>query len=304
LSADSQTNILLESGTNELEVVEFTVAGELFGINVAKVKEIMMVNYVKPMPKAHAVIEGVFKPRDQVIPVVDLAKYLALPPSPQPDKDVFIVACFNNLDFAFHVHTVVGIDRISWTNLQKPDQIVYGGDEGVATAIAEYNNRLITILDFEKIISELSPQGGMSYHEPERLNRSDRTNKEILVLEDSGLLSKMIIETLNRAGYHNTVKLNNGQEAWNYIEKMKKSGEPVLSRIACIVSDIEMPQMDGHHFTKLIKTDPQLKVLPLVLFSSLINDDMRKKGARLGADAQISKPEISELVDIIDQLTS
>jgi two-component system chemotaxis response regulator CheV len=304
MQADNQTNILLESGTNELEVVEFTINKELFGINVSKVKEIMMVGYVKPMPKAHPVVEGVFKPRDQVIPVIDLTKYLDLPPSEQPEKDVFIVASFNNMDFAFHVHTVVGIDRISWAKLQKPDQIIYGGSEGVATAIAEFNDRLITILDFEKIVSEISPQTSIKYEDLDKLDHKlKRTELPVLVVEDSGLLSKMIIESLHRAGYQNTIKLDNGQEAWDFMEKVKASGEPPLSQVACVVSDIEMPQMDGHRFTKLLKDDPVLKEVPLILFSSLINEEMRNKGKLLGADAQISKPEIAELVHLIDEFT-
>lgn len=114
----NQTEILLESGTNELEIMEFTIAGELFGINVAKVREIMMLSPVKPMQKAHPVIEGIFKPRDEVITVIDLAKYLNLAPSENKDRDIFIVTHFNNQNFAFHVHSVVGIDRISWTKMQ------------------------------------------------------------------------------------------------------------------------------------------------------------------------------------------
>jgi two-component system chemotaxis response regulator CheV len=306
MNPDNQTTILLESGTNELEVVEFTISGELFGINVAKVKEIMMICKVKPMPKAHPVIEGVFKPRDQVIPVIDLAKYLGLPPSNLPEKDVFIVASFNNMDFSFHVHSVVGIDRISWKNLQKPDHIIYGGEEGVATAIAEYGDRLITILDFEKIVSEISPQTGILYSDLDRLGErgTAMADKTIMVVEDSGLLSKMIIESLHRSGYTQTLKLNNGQEAWDYLSKVKATEEPVLSQVACIVSDIEMPQMDGHRLTKLVKNDSQLKEIPLILFSSLINEDMKKKGELLGADEQISKPEIAELVTLIDRLTT
>ncbi len=153
-----QTEILLESGTNELEIMEFTINGELFGINVAKVREIMMVMPVKPMQKAHPNIEGIFKPRDEVITVIDLASYLNMPPSSNPEHDIFILTNFNQQDFAFHVHTVVGIDRISWTQMKKPDSIIYGGEEGVATGIAEFEGRLITILDFEKIVAENQPR--------------------------------------------------------------------------------------------------------------------------------------------------
>jgi len=298
-----QGEILLESGTNELEIMEFTIAGEVFGINVAKVTEIMKCSPVKPMQNAHPNIEGIYKPRNDVITVVDLATYLNLPPSASPERDIFMITSFNNLTFAFHVHTVEGIDRISWTNIQKPDKIIYGGQEGVATGIAEFESRLITILDFEKIIAEISPETGIQYSDLERLGPRDRVEKPILVVEDSMLLSKMIIESLHRSGYVNTIKCDNGQEAWDYLREAKTSGDPIQHHVSCIITDIEMPQMDGHHLTKLVKEDMVLRALPVILFSSLINEEMKLKGEHVGADAQISKPEIANLVSLVDQLT-
>ena len=298
---DKRSEILLESGTNEFEIMEFTINGEIFGINVAKVREIMMACPVKPMQKAQENIEGIFKSRDKVITVIDLAGYLSLPESRNKERDIYIITSFNNSDFAFHVHTVVGIDRISWTQIQKPDKIIYGGEEGVATGIADFEGRLVTILDFEKIVSEISPEMGIQYSDLDRLGRRTRNDKPILVAEDSMLLSKMIVESLHRAGYTNTVKTDNGQEAWDYLQEAKTSGDPIQNHVACIVSDIEMPQMDGHRLTKLCKTDPVLRTIPLILFSSLINDEMKRKGEQLGADAQISKPEIANLVTLIDQ---
>lgn len=303
MDSSKQTEILLESGTNELEIMEFTISSELFGINVAKVREIMVARSIKPMQKSHPDIEGIFKPRDEVITVIDLAKYLKLPASENKEKDIFIVTNFNNLNFAFHVHGVVGIDRISWTKMQKPDSIIYGGEEGVATGIAEFDGRLITILDFEKIVAEISPSTSIQYSDLEKLGSRKRSDKTILVVEDSMLLSKMIIESLHRAGYVNTVKTDNGQEAWDFLCEAKASGDPLHAHVACIISDIEMPLMDGHRLTKLVKEDSTLKVLPIILFSSLINEEMKIKGRELGADEQISKPEIAKLVNVVDRLT-
>lgn len=304
MTASKQTEILLESGTNELEIMEFTIQNELFGINVAKVKEIMMASRVKPMQKSQPNIEGIFKPRDEIITVIDLAMYLNLPPSPDNSRDIFIVTNFNNMNFAFHVHTVVGIDRISWTKMQKPDRIIYGGEEGVATGIAEFEGRLITILDFEKIVAEISPQTSIQFSDLDKLGVRTRNQKPILVVEDSMLLSKMIIESLHKAGYVNTVKTDNGQEAWDFLSEAKSSGDPLSNHVACIVTDIEMPLMDGHRLTKLVKEDSILKGTPLILFSSLINEEMKVKGRALGADDQISKPEIANLVSVIDRLTA
>lgn len=298
-----QSKILLESGTNEFELMEFTVAGELFGINVAKVREIMMAQEVKMMPNANPVIEGVFKPRTEIITVVDLGKYLNLPKSSANNRDMFILTHFNNLNFAFHVESVVGIDRISWTDIKKPDRVIYGGDEGVATGLVEYKKRLITILDFEKIVAEISPESSITTESLDRLGKRTEHDKTILVAEDSMLLSKLIIECLHKAGYRNTVKTDNGQEAWDYLEEAKASGDPIKEHVACLVSDIEMPLMDGHRLTKLVKTDEILKEIPVILFSSLISPEMRLNGQQVGADEQITKPEIDKLISIIDRLT-
>ena len=300
---DKQTEILLESGTNELEIMEFTIAGEIFGINVAKVREIMKFSPVKPMQNAHPVIEGIFKPREDVLTVIDLAKYLDLPASVDHLRDIFIIANFNNMNFAFHVHSVVGIDRISWKNIQKPDKIIYGGSEGVATGIAEFETRLITILDFEKIVAEICPETSIQMSDLDRLGPRTRSTHTILIAEDSMLLSKMIVESLHRAGYNNTVKTDNGKEAWDFLCEAKTCGDPIKDHVSVLVTDIEMPQMDGHRLLKLVKEDSVLRDIPVVLFSSLINEEMRIKGKDLGADDQISKPEIANLVTIIDRLT-
>ncbi|HSQ88918.1 chemotaxis protein [Romboutsia sp.] len=299
----SQTKILLESGTNELEIMEFTISGELFGINVAKVREIMKAETVKKMPNSHDVVEGVFKPRNEIIAVIDLGKYLNLPKSKNSGKDIFIVTHFNKLNVAFHVETVVGIDRVSWEAIKKPDRVIYGAEEGVATGIAEYKDRLITILDFEKIVAEISPESSIQFESIENLGERKTNDKTILIVEDSMLLSKMIIECLHKAGYKNTVKVDNGQEAWDYLQEVKTSGDPIKKHVSCIVSDIEMPLMDGHRLTKLVKEDSVLKDIPLILFSSLISEEIRIKGNSIGADEQITKPEIANLVSIIDRLT-
>lgn len=303
MKMDKQTEILLESGTNELEIMEFTISGQLFGINVAKVIEIMQCSHIKPMQNAHPCIEGIFKPRDKIITVVDLAAYLSLSASEDNTRDIFIVTHFNQQQFAFHVHSVVGIDRISWMKIEKPDRIIYGGQEGVATGIAEHEGRLISILDFEKIVAEISPETGIQIAEIDDLGPRTRSMLPVLIAEDSMLLQKLIVESLHKSGYVNTIKTANGQEAWNYLERMKQFDDAITSHVACLVTDIEMPQMDGHRLTKLVKDDPVLREIPVIIFSSLISDAMRLKGEQLGADEQLSKPEIANLVKLIDRLT-
>ena len=302
MDTPNQTKILLESGTNELEIMEFTVGGELFGINIAKIREIMRAQETKRMPNSHNFVEGIFKQRGEVITVIDLAKCLNIERSENKSHDIFILTHFNKLNFAFRVESVVGIDRVSWEDIKKPDKVIYSGEDSVATAIAEYKDRLITILDFEKIIADISPETSITLDRLDELGDRIESQKKILVAEDSMMLSNLIIGFLHKSGYKNTVKFNNGKEAWNYLTEAKESGLPISNYVSCIVSDIEMPLMDGHRLTKLIKTDDELKHIPVILFSSLISDELRIKGQEVGADEQITKPEIVELVNIIDRL--
>ena len=302
MDTPNQTKILLESGTNELEIMEFTVGGELFGINIAKIREIMRAQETKRMPNSHNFVEGIFKQRGEVITVIDLAKCLNIERSENKSHDIFILTHFNKLNFAFRVESVVGIDRVSWENIKKPDKVIYSGEDSVATAIAEYKDRLITILDFEKIIADISPETSITLDRLDELGDRVESQKKILVAEDSMMLSNLIIGFLHKSGYKNTVKFNNGKEAWNYLTEAKESGLPISNYVSCIVSDIEMPLMDGHRLTKLIKTEDELKHIPVILFSSLISDELRIKGQEVGADEQITKPEIVELVNIIDRL--
>lgn len=302
MDTPNQTKILLESGTNELEIMEFTVGGELFGINIAKIREIMRAQETKRMPNSHNFVEGIFKQRGEVITVIDLAKCLNIERSENKSHDIFILTHFNKLNFAFRVESVVGIDRVSWEDIKKPDKVIYSGEDSVATAIAEYKDRLITILDFEKIIADISPETSITLDRLDELGDRVESQKKILVAEDSMMLSNLIIGFLHKSGYKNTVKFNNGKEAWDYLTEAKNSGLPISNYASCIVSDIEMPLMDGHRLTKLIKSDEKLKDIPVILFSSLISDELRIKGQEVGADEQITKPEIVELVSIIDRL--
>ncbi len=295
-----KNEILLESGTNELGIMEFTIAGNRYGINVAKVKEIMLSAPVKPMPHTHPAVEGIFKPRDIVITVVNLPLYLGCEGSPQ-EKDLFIITNFNKMNIAFRVHAVVGISTISWTAIQKPDKTINGGEEGVATGIAQCEDRLVTILDFERIVAEIAPETSIQISEIDQMGPRNRNETPILVAEDSVLLSKMIQDSLTKAGYTNITMFRDGLEAWEFLDSLKKS-DAVKEKAALLITDIEMPQMDGHRLTKLVKSDEELKDIPVIIFSSLINNEMRIKGKQLGADEQLSKPEIGHLVAVMDQL--
>lgn len=303
MSIIKKTEILLEAGTNEMEMMEFKIADCSFGINVAKVREILKIAPVIPMQNVHPVIEGIFKPRDNVITVIDLAKYLGLQPSEDSSRDIFMITEFNNQVAAFHVHSVVGINRISWEQIQKPGDLVYGGTDGSATGIVDYDGRLIAILDFEKIIAEISPRASIQIGDVTPDANEVNGSMPILLAEDSILLSRAILDCLDKAGFKNVFKVDNGQEAYDYLLAAKREGGNILDHIRCIITDLEMPQMDGHRLTRLVKSDDVLKEIPVIIFSSIINEEMAQKGNGLGADAQITKPQIANLVEVISRLT-
>ena len=299
---DNKKEILLESGTNELELMEFTVAGQHFGINVAKVDEIIKYGVfpITPMPNSNPFVEGVFRPRDEIMTVINLAAYMGLPPSDYEEHDILIVTTFNKVHTAFHVHDVKAIQRISWTAIEKPDSAIYGGEEGLATGIANIDGRLITIIDFEKIIVDISPSSGIQVSDIDKMGYRSKNMKPVLIAEDSPMLERLLLESLEKAGYVNVTCCHNGKEAWDILTRAKNSGSPISEQVALLITDIEMPQMDGHRLLKNIRDDPELRTVPVIIFSSLITEEMYSKGKSLGANAQITKPEIMNLVSLVD----
>ena len=293
------TKILLENGTNELEVLEFKLDGNAYGINVAKIKEIINYQTVTPVPNAHPSVEGIFMPRDTMITAIDLKNCLQRGVS-EPGG-LFIVTNFNKLDIAFHVDSVVGIHRVSWREIIKPGTTISTSEDGVSTGIIKFDDRLIIILDFEKIVTDINPETGLKVAEIDELGERHRIDVPILIAEDSPLLNKLIVDSLHKAGYVNLIRTENGQQAYDVIQECKKEGT-LRDHVQCIITDIEMPLMDGHRLTKLVKSDDETKNIPIVIFSSLVNDDMKRKGEALGANAQLSKPEIGNLVRVVDEL--
>ena len=291
--------ILLESGTNELEIVEFGIGAHKFGINVIKVKEIINPVPITGVPQTHKYVEGIIELRGEILPVVDIAKALNLPASLQPDKDKFIVTEFNKMKVIFHVHTVTQIHRISWNQIEKPSEM-YQGMESQITGVIKLNNEMLLLLDYEKIIFEINPESGITVDQIHKMGDRERSLKRLLIAEDSPLLRKLLQETLKEAGFEQLNFFENGREALTFLEDRAKAGT-LQDEVQLVVTDIEMPQMDGHHLTKRIKDNPALSELPVIIFSSLITNDLKHKGELVGADAQISKPEIAELVKQIDR---
>ncbi|OEU69853.1 MAG: chemotaxis protein CheV [Desulfovibrio sp. S3730MH75] len=304
----SQTDILLEAGTNELEIVEFWLEeapqeeGEgnyhgFYGVNVAKVLEIIRIpDKITHLPKvAHPAIMGTFNLRNKVIPLVDLSYWLKKERvESEPPK--VIVTEFNNVSSAFLVSGVTRIHRISWEKVEAPSDYVSALSSDSITGVVKFDDRISLILDLEKIVAELNPALGLQLDDS--IDWEVTGGYKALIADDSTLIREMLNELLVRAKFV-VDSARTGRECWEkLLEYKKKSLEqkiPITDLINVVVSDIEMPVMDGHNLTKRIKSDPILKELPVILFSSIITDKLRHKGESVGADDQISKPEVTQL---------
>ncbi|MCT4627012.1 chemotaxis protein [Halodesulfovibrio sp.] len=300
-----QTNILLESGTNELEIVEFfldeieidgTSYRGYYGVNVAKVLEIIRMPTVTELPESgHSCILGAFNLRSQVIPLVDLSMWLGKHrEETEPPK--VIVTEFNNVCTAFQVSGVNRIHRISWEEVEPPSGYVANLSNQSITGVVKINDRIIFLLDLEKIVANLNPDLALKLDEAIDWESGER--RRALITDDSGLIREMLTDLLEKANFQVEAH-NNGREAWNRLLHLKslaeESGRNLTDYVQVVVSDIEMPAMDGHSLCKSIKDDPVLKQLPVILFSSLITDKLRHKGESVGADIQVSKPEVTLL---------
>lgn len=292
--------ILLESGTNELEIVEFEVGSNKFGINVIKVKEIIQPIPVTFIPHAHPHVEGIIQLRGEVLPVVDMKKVLGLVNTAYSEQQKYIVAEFNRQRVVFHVDNVTQIHRFSWDQIEKPTEIYQGGNSQVIGVIKR-DDFMVLLLDFEKIMVDINPDSGINIASVKKLGKRERSEKKIIIAEDSPLLRKLLHDTMHEAGYVNVEFFENGKDALDYLLSIADKTDNISDYVQLMVTDIEMPQMDGHHLTRQVKSNPILKKLPIIIFSSLITDDLRHKGEEVGAEDQISKPEIAELILKVDE---
>jgi two-component system chemotaxis response regulator CheV len=194
----------------------------------------------------------------------------------------------------------MAIDNVDLSKIEKPDRTIYGDEEGMATGVAHVEDRLITVIDFEKILMDINPQGAMSARSLDRFGDRPKSFKPILIAEDSPTLERLIVESLEKVGYHNITCAPNGKEAWEILQRYKKAGGNITDHVSIVLTDIEMPAMDGHRLLKLIREDDVLKDLPVVIFSTLITDDLRAIGERLKATAQVAKSDIADLVEVVD----
>ena len=299
MAVEEKKGILLETGTNEFEIVEFNIGEVHYGINVAKVREVITRTPVTEMPQAHPYIDGLFTLRGKAIPLVNLPRCLNVQ-TPEEPKNI-IVTEINNYDIGFLVDSVSRIHRISWKNMEPAPEV---GDQSRVVGIIKMEEKIILLLDFETIIAEINPEINQkltTFDDATTDMKAKRSNIHVVCAEDSPLLRELLVSTLHESGYRFVRDFNNGQDAWNFLSNIDKD-IPIEDEVRVIISDIEMPQMDGHRLLKLVREDPRYENTPFILFSSLISEEMRRKGEQLGANGQISKPEINQLIGLMDEL--
>lgn len=339
IAAAPKTNgdILLEAGTNELEVLVFRLAGGWYGVNVAKVREVIRPNRTAVAPHQHPSVIGMFNIRGAVIPVVDLAKHLGRQ-KPKPAADAptgsagsspaavggsggspasrarvdaegrVIITEFNGMRTGFLVEGVDQIHRVSWQRVRPaPDLSRLGraaksaGAEPLhissITGLLELNERLVLMIDFESVADAIVLNAKLHPGAVPNDLGVDRGSKRVVLVEDSPFMRAVLQKCLVESGYRNLEIYSDGEAAWQAISTPG-------ARIDAIISDIEMPRMDGLHLTRRIKESESLKAVPVVLFSSLVSQDNLKKGQAVGADVQIPKPELPEMVRLVDKVVS
>jgi two-component system chemotaxis response regulator CheV len=297
IKTPQQSDILLESGTNELEVLVFGVGKGLFGVNVAKVREVITPMRITACPGQPGSVRGVFNLRGVVLPLVDLHQFLGFEPvHDDPKNRRIIVTEFNGQQAAFQVEHVEHIHRMSWTRMKGvPDS--HGNSNFAITGITEVGDRLVLMLDFESIYDAVAFQSDLHVESVDNTLGVDRAARRVLIAEDSPFVIDMMSSVLINSGYGHVETVKSGAAAWEALEAGLAGKQPLPD---VVISDVEMPQMDGMALTKRIKEHPGLRHLPVLLFSSLITDDTRHKGQAVGADQQLGKPDLPRLVQIVD----
>ncbi len=303
------SNILLETGTNEVEILElFIDEGEYkgyYGVNVAKVLEIipMPSKIMRPPHLRGTFATGIFNHRDKIVALLDLAQWLGRTRVETAMEKVLITE-FNSTVTAFLVSGVTRIHRATWSDIRPLDGYTEGLSDSI-TGVIELENKLVFLLDLEKAIGDLNPLLAISdAHTVGEMVGVEYVPIKVLHADDSHVIRTTLKRRLEENGVFRVQSAANGDEAWAQLSELKSkneaSGEPLWNSVDIILTDIEMPGMDGYHLCKRIKEDPVLKTLPVVLFSSLITDKLVHKGEAVGADGQFSKPDLT-LIEFMKQ---
>lgn len=301
---------------NELEVIEFIIEETLpeggvykghYAINVAKVLEIIRLPSVTTLPGTqNPAMMGSFNLRGKVLPLLNLAAWLGKE-MVERQTDKVLVTEFSGVKAAFLVSAVTSIHRLAWDQIEPPNKYVQSFSRDSITGIIRIQERVVFLLDMEKILASMDSSLDMSLMEPRSIAPMPEPVR-LLLADDSSSLRKIIKSFLEKSGYQVTTA-SNGREAWEYLSSLaqNQSGneldrEGISEIVDLVISDIEMPEMDGHALTSRIRETPALHKLPVVLFSSLFTEALKAKGIKAGADHQISKPDLAGLDKIVKEI--
>lgn len=306
----TQQDILLESGTNELEIIEFYideqtadgVVPNFFGVNVAKVLEVIEApdELVHRDSASHPSFMGTIPLREIILPVVDLSVWLNMDRA-RGEHESIIVTEFNRVITGFLVSGVTQIRRFSWSDVKPPNRYVSEMESNCITGTVRVDDRFSLLLDLERALSEINP----GYEHAEDHIEASEEEYRLLLCDDSTSVRALLNSIFTRGGFDVTACIN-GEEAWTQLQELRKTaeaeGRDIGEYVNAVVSDVEMPAMDGYTLTRKIKDDPVLGKLPVILFSSIISEGVRNKGESVGADAQVTKPEFGSLASKVREL--
>jgi two-component system chemotaxis response regulator CheV len=313
MAETARKEILLESGTNELEIAEFILGTQSFGINVAKIREFVPYDpqAVTKVPNSPASMVGVFLLRGRTIPLINLKTHLGRSDDVESDKPVVLVTEFNTLVNGFIIDAINQIHRLSWSEVKSLNPVLKQHTTRF-TGTVNVKDKEILIMDLEYIVSEIFPEKmrGLTHLDNQTLSEEEKEQRrpanQVVIAEDSGMIRNMIIKTISSAGYTNIKSFDNGEGAYNYVKSTKEAaeqqGKNLSDVISIVVTDIEMPRMDGLTFCRNVREELKETTFPVIIFSSLINEQMAIKCRNVGANAHVTKPQIAELVDLMDNL--
>ena len=298
-SVDARTKL---AGSNKMEILLFTLGtGEYFGINVFKVREVSQTPFITKTPNMPGGVLGVISLRGNIIPVLALADFMHLDNVPEDTGHTMIVTEYSKHTQGFLVHNVDRIVRVDWEKI-KPPQSMLSGNESLITAITELpDGRLVSILDVEQILVNALGMEPI----PELVPVEMSSEQSLFFVDDSAIARKEIMMLLDKLGVPYQ-QANNGQEGWDKLQNIaaraQHDGIPVSKLISVILTDAEMPEMDGYVLTKKIRSDRRFEGIPVVMHSSLSSDANRTMGKTVGVDAYVAKFDPTVLAETLRPL--
>lgn len=303
---DARTKL---AGANKLEILLFTLGvdlssqrKEIFGINVFKVREVMRIPEITRAPDMPPAVEGMVSLRGVLVPVVDLAKYIGIQTDTPPS--IMIVTEYNLQTQGFLVGEVDTILRIDWADMKVPPAMLTAKMGGLVTAVTELpDKQLVMMLDVEKILSDTTNYDDS--HIYASLTPLDCPNRTVLYADDSSVARRQVARTLEALGV-NGIAAMNGRLAWEELQKIaaqaEVAGRPVRDYVQVILTDVEMPEMDGYVLTKQVKSDPRFAGIPVLMHSSLSSEANRRLGLSVGVDEYVPKFEPHRLAEVLARL--